>query len=171
LQFCYVFYTTFSLSPFCHVLECLAKYNVFRLYLASTKTVLKRHFTIKHKPESNQQLTAKTSSICVGQLDGWDPSNSHHLIFTHIGCENPILTIFVKYQQFVLPVNSNLVKFWNLLHTLQTSVHATILSLSAQIVKQEIYSDGLLDTWFLDRGNKQNYLCSTWLMNFISYKN
>ena len=57
--------------------------------------------------------------------------------------KNQLLTIFVKNQQFALPVSTNLMKFLNLLHNHQISAHAAmketreILSLYASVVTRK----------------------------------
>ena len=47
-------------------------------YSASTNTVLKRHKTMKHKPNSVPQPIPKTPVNCVGQLDGCSASTSDY---------------------------------------------------------------------------------------------
>ena len=45
-------------------------------YLASSKTVLKRHMTMKQTP--HPKYSPKTPTVCVGQLDGCSASTSEY---------------------------------------------------------------------------------------------
>ena len=122
-------------------------------YLASTKTVLKRHVTMKHKPESKRQPTSKTSTTCVGQLDGCEESTSDYF------CEESAICPSCEYK--LDEILKSAPQPPNQCPCCHEGNSGDPFSLCFSCDK-EIHSDGLLDspwgTWFLDR-DKNKTIC------------
>ena len=115
-------------------------------YFASTKTVLKRHMTMKHKPDPDPKHSPKTPTVCVGQLDGCSASTSEYFPPESAICPNCDLKLLEILKSAPHPPSQ--------CPCCHESNSQDSFSLCASCVK-EIQTDGMLDspwgTWYLDK--------------------
>ena len=122
-------------------------------YSASTNTVLKRHKTMKHKPDSVPQPIPKTPVNCVGQLDGCSASTSDY--FSPESAISPSCN--VKLEE-TLKSASHPPRQCPCCHEPNSGDPFSL----RPSCEKEIQTDGMLDspwgTWYLDR-DKNKMIC------------